>query len=439
MLRQLLTATSLLLLGALSACSSARPGLGLSLGASLRVLDSAGNELPGAARLVSVPEGYAIYASDSNACGFVVEYGEGRHVVNVARGNFFGAEDLYLVASSLPGRVDIGGFQMASPNPVLGMEDEMLVARIVLGSGGGRGASAVLPTGDNALPRDFSVTVAADDSATFTWAYSNTGDYNQDGEVNISDLTVVGVNYSLNSSAANWPSARLGDGDENGEVNLGDIKPIGQHYQTTVNGYKLERASAGSGPYSAVATVGLADGTRDPALQLSHKESAAQDGGWYRVRAYSSADETQGAACAALQLHLQAHGTAPQPSFTYLPNPAMEGDTLQFSDTSTGDPAGWSWTFGDGGTSTAQNPSHAYPAAGQYAVALTANNEFAKSDQADHRERHRTRAGTRDNFRGRGQRHAQPGRDRLHHQQLRPARRHSDQIRPPDPGYAPGG
>jgi len=32
---------------------------------------------------------------------------------------------------------------------------------------------------------------------------------------------------------------------------------------------------------------------------------------------------------------------------------------------------GWSWNFGDGASSTAQNPSHTYGAAGDYTVALT--------------------------------------------------------------------
>ena len=46
-----------------------------------------------------------------------------------------------------------------------------------------------------------------------------------------------------------------------------------------------------------------------------------------------------------------------------------------FTDTSTNDPAtSWSWTFGDAGTSTAQNPSHAYAAGGTYNVCLTASN-----------------------------------------------------------------
>jgi PKD repeat protein len=53
---------------------------------------------------------------------------------------------------------------------------------------------------------------------------------------------------------------------------------------------------------------------------------------------------------------------------------ASNGLTASFTDTSTdndGSIASRSWAFGDGGTSTAANPSHAYAAAGTYTVALT--------------------------------------------------------------------
>jgi len=48
--------------------------------------------------------------------------------------------------------------------------------------------------------------------------------------------------------------------------------------------------------------------------------------------------------------------------------------TVSFTNLTTGDATNWSWNFGDGGTSTVQNPSHQYTAAGIYTVALTASN-----------------------------------------------------------------
>lgn len=45
--------------------------------------------------------------------------------------------------------------------------------------------------------------------------------------------------------------------------------------------------------------------------------------------------------------------------------------TVNFTNLSTGPATGYSWDFGDGGSSTAVNPSHAYVAPGTYTVALT--------------------------------------------------------------------
>ncbi len=48
--------------------------------------------------------------------------------------------------------------------------------------------------------------------------------------------------------------------------------------------------------------------------------------------------------------------------------------TVQFTDTSFGDPNAWSWDFGDGITSTEQHPTHAYTVPGNYTVTLSVNN-----------------------------------------------------------------
>ncbi len=44
---------------------------------------------------------------------------------------------------------------------------------------------------------------------------------------------------------------------------------------------------------------------------------------------------------------------------------------VQFTDLTTHSPTAWAWDFGDGGTSTLQNPTHTYLAAGTYTVSLT--------------------------------------------------------------------
>src|SRR5665647_2261836 len=48
--------------------------------------------------------------------------------------------------------------------------------------------------------------------------------------------------------------------------------------------------------------------------------------------------------------------------------------TVTFYDKSTGSPASWKWSFGDGTYSTSKNPVHKYSKAGKYTVSLTAKN-----------------------------------------------------------------
>jgi len=68
---------------------------------------------------------------------------------------------------------------------------------------------------------------------------------------------------------------------------------------------------------------------------------------------------------------------SPVASFTASPMSGAAPLAVTFTDTSTagapngGAITGWSWDFGDGGTSTAQNPSHTFTAVGTYTVKLT--------------------------------------------------------------------
>jgi len=42
----------------------------------------------------------------------------------------------------------------------------------------------------------------------------------------------------------------------------------------------------------------------------------------------------------------------------------------------------WSWSFGDGGSSTLRSPSHAFATAGSYPITLTATDDLGASQQA---------------------------------------------------------
>jgi len=55
--------------------------------------------------------------------------------------------------------------------------------------------------------------------------------------------------------------------------------------------------------------------------------------------------------------------------------------TVNFTDLSTGNPTSWTWSFGDGRTSTAQNPSHMYNNVGTYTVTLTVTNNVGSDTE----------------------------------------------------------
>lgn len=83
----------------------------------------------------------------------------------------------------------------------------------------------------------------------FFWEEVNCGDYDRNGEVNIADLTVIGLNFGKSAASEDWTAARAADGDGNGEINLADITPVGVNFGAQIGGYSVYRSlSGGSAP-----------------------------------------------------------------------------------------------------------------------------------------------------------------------------------------------
>jgi PKD repeat protein len=70
---------------------------------------------------------------------------------------------------------------------------------------------------------------------------------------------------------------------------------------------------------------------------------------------------------------------APPPAANFSSSQQSGTLAVDFTDTSTGSPTAWSWTFGDNTTSTLQNPTHTFATAGPYSVTLTASNRWPNS------------------------------------------------------------
>jgi PKD repeat protein len=67
-------------------------------------------------------------------------------------------------------------------------------------------------------------------------------------------------------------------------------------------------------------------------------------------------------------------GLPPPPSADFAWQQVPNTLSVDFTDTSSGAPTSWNWDFGDGTTSTQQNPTKTYAAPGTYTVQLTATN-----------------------------------------------------------------
>jgi len=70
----------------------------------------------------------------------------------------------------------------------------------------------------------------------------------------------------------------------------------------------------------------------------------------------------------------------PVADFVAAPEKGPKPLSVSFTDRSTG-ATRWSWDFGDGGTSTQQNPTHVYQTVGTYTVKLVASNDVESDDR----------------------------------------------------------
>ncbi|MCB1220753.1 MAG: PKD domain-containing protein [Planctomycetales bacterium] len=129
------------------------------------------------------------------------------------------------------------------------------------------------------------------------WPYSNTGDYDQNSEVNIADLTPIGIHFGEVVSDP-LSSQAIIDGDANGEINIADITPIGVNYGRSLSAYRLWELASPLDWLGPADTVPLADivfasATGLPAqdlLQFTYKYAADPGYRWLRLAPVSGED-----------------------------------------------------------------------------------------------------------------------------------------------------
>ncbi|GEM_PF-3408789 len=93
-------------------------------------------------------------------------------------------------------------------------------------------------------------------------------------------------------------------------------------------------------------------------------------------------DDDGGFGTASATIHVV--GVGPMVGFNWEPESQTEGSSAQFTDTSDGNIATWSWDFGGAGSSSTQNPEIAFMDNGEYEVCLTVTEVGGLSDTICH-------------------------------------------------------
>jgi len=147
-------------------------------------------------------------------------------------------------------------------------------------------------------------------------------------------------------------------------------------FGTVYWGYNfMEGTSMAAAHVSGVAALLIANGNAtSPAEVRQALESTAEDkdtAGWDIRYGWGIVDAFAALQWTTSEAELPLGTQPPDADFSGGPTTGLLDTTVQFSDQSTGDITSWSWDFGDGGTSSDQNPSNTYSSEGAYTVSLT--------------------------------------------------------------------
>ena len=228
----------------LGACGAGRSGLESAQSLSLRVVNTLESASGQAAQfsVLQRTDGNDITvdlevhgASELQACGVELSYSaEDWHLVDSQGTALLGDSDsvLELVLDAAPGLLAFGTVQTrgCTALPFSG-SGKLASFRFAPGPAGQRRTVSAINSSPPAAEWD-------EGSLRLSWPYGNVGDYDQNSEVNIADLTPIGIHFG-ESSADPLSALAAIDGDSNGEINIADITPIGINYRNGLSGYRL--------------------------------------------------------------------------------------------------------------------------------------------------------------------------------------------------------
>jgi len=153
--------------------------------------------------------------------------------------HLMGASDelLSLAVLTVPGRVSFGEVIRNFPDRA-GFSGQGGIATVRFAREPFRGERPAANRASALDPAETPLVFSSNDE--LRWYFTSPGDYDQNGEVGVSDLTPLGANFMATGCQDDISLAlSVIDGDQNGEANVADITPIGANFGDMLSGYEL--------------------------------------------------------------------------------------------------------------------------------------------------------------------------------------------------------
>ncbi|MCH7471576.1 hypothetical protein IIA79_01290 [bacterium] len=199
-----------------------------------------------------------------------------------------GQELINLAVLTEPGAIYFGAL-MANPQDSAGVSGEFTLVTVTFAAGAAALKSAsTAPDSAGSVVPDLLVNQSTGD---VTFSYYNQGDYDQNSEVNIADLTPLGANFGAVGPFDPSTALSVVDGDSNGELNIADLTPIGANFFNNVTTWHLYVGTGAEYPggVTPVGNIPFANATGDIATgRLTYAENipdvmgAGGEGAWLK-------------------------------------------------------------------------------------------------------------------------------------------------------------